>query len=319
MTNAIAPPVSIIIPCYNAERFVGDTIESALKQSYPNIEVIVVNDGSTDGSLEVVQSFGDRIRVYSGPNRGASAARNCGFEMAQGDWIHYLDADDVIHPDKIAISLQAHTTFPDTSFIWSPLRHVDTEFRLSLRHSKKDNTTALPLCSYVTNALHAAHAPATALFQRTFLGQVGPWDTNLRRWTDLEYHSRIAALRPSYVALPEALYFYRQHSGPRISAANASFTGFEAGCSALERARATLNATWPDKNELARYLAPFYLNLARSAVANGKLSEFKALLSEADRLRCERCFHWKCKLALASASLVGTKMTSMIIERTLKI
>jgi glycosyltransferase involved in cell wall biosynthesis len=319
MTPASTSRVSVIIPCYNAERFIGDAIESALRQTHPDVEVIVVNDGSTDNSLEIVRGFGDRIRVHDGPNRGVCSARNTGFDLAQGDWIHYLDADDIIHPRKIAGSLKVHAAFPDTVFVWAPLRHVESAFRWMSGHCGPDGCTESFAGERATNALHAAHAPLCALFQKTFLGDVGPWDTSLTRWTDLEYHARIAALRPSYVALTEPLYFYREHDGPRISAANASFARLEDGRRALERARVALEVVAADTDECAHYLAPFYLNLARSAAANGKSRAFRELLSEADRLRAEPSFHWKCQLALICAALVGPKMTSTLIERALRL
>src|SRR5690606_2283060 len=95
------PLVSIIIPCYNAEKYVAEAIQSALDQTYPNCEVIVIDDGSTDGSLEVIQSFGDKIRCETGPNKGGCAARNRGLELAKGEWIQFLDADDLISVEKI--------------------------------------------------------------------------------------------------------------------------------------------------------------------------------------------------------------------------
>ena len=94
------PLVSILIPCYNAERWVGQAIESALAQTWPNKEVIVVDDGSTDGSLEVIKSFGDRIKWETGPNRGGNVARNRLLELSHGEWIQYLDADDYLLPAK---------------------------------------------------------------------------------------------------------------------------------------------------------------------------------------------------------------------------
>src|ERR1700730_16393596 len=93
--------VSILIPCYNAERWVAQAIRSALAQTWPDKEVVVVDDGSTDGSLEVIQSFGDVIRYETRPNRGGNVARNRLLELAPGEWIQYLDADDYLLPDKI--------------------------------------------------------------------------------------------------------------------------------------------------------------------------------------------------------------------------
>jgi glycosyltransferase involved in cell wall biosynthesis len=96
------PLVSIIIPCFNSEAYIGDAIESALAQTYPHKEVIVVDDGSTDASLSVIQSYCDRIRWESGPNRGACAARNRGIQLAAGSVLQFLDADDTLLPEKIS-------------------------------------------------------------------------------------------------------------------------------------------------------------------------------------------------------------------------
>lgn len=94
--------VSIIIPCYNAERVVGETIESALSQTDCDREIIVIDDGSTDGSRGVIESYGARIRAAFGPNRGVSAARSQGESMAKGDFILFLDADDLLLPRSLA-------------------------------------------------------------------------------------------------------------------------------------------------------------------------------------------------------------------------
>jgi glycosyltransferase involved in cell wall biosynthesis len=93
--------VSILIPCYNAQAWVGQAIESALAQTWSEKEVIVVDDGSQDGSLGVIQSFGSGIRWEAGPNRGGNVARNRLLELAQGEWLQYLDADDYLLPLKI--------------------------------------------------------------------------------------------------------------------------------------------------------------------------------------------------------------------------
>src|SRR5580704_15422021 len=95
------PLVSILIPCYNAERWVAQAIESALAQTWPEKEVIVVDDGSTDGSLGIIKQFEARIRWETGPNRGGNNTRNRLLELARGEWLQYLDADDYLLPDKV--------------------------------------------------------------------------------------------------------------------------------------------------------------------------------------------------------------------------
>jgi glycosyltransferase involved in cell wall biosynthesis len=100
------PQVSILIPCHNADRWIAQAIESALNQTYPHKEVIVVDDGSTDRSLEIIQSFGDRIRWETQPNQGGNAARNRLLELSNGEWLQYLDADDYLLPHKLEQQVQ---------------------------------------------------------------------------------------------------------------------------------------------------------------------------------------------------------------------
>ena len=93
--------VSIIIPCFNAGRWLREAIDNCLAQTYRGVEINVVDDGSTDDSLTIIQSYGDKIRYESGPNQGGSHARNRGFALSHGDYIQYLDADDFLLPEKI--------------------------------------------------------------------------------------------------------------------------------------------------------------------------------------------------------------------------
>lgn len=104
------PLVSIIIPCWNGANYVSDAIESALAQTYPKVEVIVIDDGSTDDTPAILQSFYGRIRWESTLNRGACAARNRGLELAKGEFIQFLDVDDLLHADKIAKQLEVATS-----------------------------------------------------------------------------------------------------------------------------------------------------------------------------------------------------------------
>ncbi len=111
--------VSILIPCYNAERWIGQCIESALGQTWAEKEIIVVDDGSTDGSLQVIQSFGDRIRFETGPNRGGNVARNRLLELSCGEWLQYLDADDYLMPDKVERHMQFLAEHPGVDVVFS--------------------------------------------------------------------------------------------------------------------------------------------------------------------------------------------------------
>ncbi len=107
-----APSISVVIPCYNAAAFLRATIESILGQTQPVLEVIVVDDGSADDSANIAESFGPPVRVIRQPNQGESAARNRGIEAAGGDWVAFLDADDLWLPTKVELQAEAIRSAP---------------------------------------------------------------------------------------------------------------------------------------------------------------------------------------------------------------
>ena len=118
--NKNRPLVSIIIPVYNAERYVYSTLDSVLNQTWRNLEVIVVNDGSTDRSMEVCQQFDDpRIIYVEQGNGGAATARNTGIRHARGEYLGFIDADDTWMPEKIARHMQQFDQDPDLGLVYS--------------------------------------------------------------------------------------------------------------------------------------------------------------------------------------------------------
>lgn len=117
----MSPLVSIGIPCFNAGPWLRGAIESALAQTHPSIEVIVVDDGSTDDSRAVAASFGDRVQLLSNSGHGACAARNAAFQEARGSWVQFLDADDYLEPEKIAQQLAETRQGEEADIIYSPV------------------------------------------------------------------------------------------------------------------------------------------------------------------------------------------------------
>lgn len=113
--------VSILIPCYNAERWIAQVIDSALAQTWPEKEVIVVDDGSTDRSLQIIRGFDGKIRWETGLNRGANVARNRLLELARGEWLQYLDADDYLLADKIAKQMEFLSGHAGTDVVFGPV------------------------------------------------------------------------------------------------------------------------------------------------------------------------------------------------------
>jgi glycosyltransferase involved in cell wall biosynthesis len=112
--------ISILIPCFNADKWIAQSIESALAQTWPNKEVVVLDDGSTDGSLDIIRRFDGRIRWETGPNRGGGAARDRLLTLAHGEWLQYLDADDLILPEKITRQVEFLERHTDCDVVCSP-------------------------------------------------------------------------------------------------------------------------------------------------------------------------------------------------------
>jgi len=104
------PTISVVIPSYNCAPFLRETVESVLSQTYPPIEILIVDDGSTDGSSDIACEFGDPVRVITQPNSGVSVARNRGIDEAQGEWIAFVDADDLWEPTKLERQMETLAT-----------------------------------------------------------------------------------------------------------------------------------------------------------------------------------------------------------------
>jgi len=126
-----APRVSVVVPLYNLRDFVGEAIESELAQTLrpEDVEVIVVDDGSTDGSSEVAQRYGSRIRYLRQEDRGLSAARNAGIRVSSAPFLAFLDADDRLHPDKLRAGLEVFDARPNTGLVYSGFHYIDEDGR----------------------------------------------------------------------------------------------------------------------------------------------------------------------------------------------
>jgi glycosyltransferase involved in cell wall biosynthesis len=120
------PLVSIIIPVYNAEKYLAEAVRSAMEQTWPNKEIIIIDDGSTDNSLSIAKSFeSENIKVFTQTNKGASTARNKGLEQAKGDYIQFLDADDLLSPDKLQSQVKLLTVNPGKVAVCSTIHFTD--------------------------------------------------------------------------------------------------------------------------------------------------------------------------------------------------
>jgi glycosyltransferase involved in cell wall biosynthesis len=186
------PKISVLIPCYNAENYIGETLESVFRQTWPEIEVIVVDDGSTDRSAAVVRSFGQpNVSLIQQLNRGAAAARNVCCSRATGDFVQFLDADDLLEPDKIARQMERLQYAPRSiaSSEWGRFYGTPQETRFSEEPVWRDLD---PIDWLVLSELGMMF-PALWLIPAPIVSAVGPWneDLSLSGCDDTEYFTRV--------------------------------------------------------------------------------------------------------------------------------
>ena len=209
--------VSILIPCYNAEPWIAATLESALAQTWVHTEIVLVDDGSTDASVAIARRYEDRgVKIISQPNRGASAARNAALRAARGDWIQFLDADDMLDPHKIALQLGRAAEIGGEYALcssWNRFQRdrADADFTL-----QPLCTDAPPVAWLVEKFAHNRMMhPAAWLIARTLADRAGPWNESLSVNDDGEYFTRVVLASRGVRWCRDALSFYR--SGIRHS------------------------------------------------------------------------------------------------------
>jgi glycosyltransferase involved in cell wall biosynthesis len=209
---------SVIIPCYNAERWIDEAIQSALDQTHPSVEVIVVDDGSSDASWKKIQKFGNRIIAETGPNRGGSAARNRGFVLARGDYIQFLDADDYLLPEKIARQV-AFLEASGADVVYGDWRHQRHEPDGSVR---LENVAVSGERGDVLTALLANWwvAPCALLFRREIVQRCGGWDESLAVAQDTDFFISIAMAGAKIAYQPGCHSIYRRYGPVTISTSN---------------------------------------------------------------------------------------------------
>jgi glycosyltransferase involved in cell wall biosynthesis len=214
------PLVSILIPAYNAEKWIGYTLESAIAQTWPRKEIIVVNDGSTDATAEVVRRFATKgVALVSTKNQGASAARNHALGISQGGYIQWLDADDLMARDKIERQLGALREVDSKrtllSSSWAPFYYRIRNVSFVQNSLCQDLSPVEWLLRKMGENLHMQ--PGTWLASRELTEAGGEFDTNLSFDDDGEYFTRVLLASEGTRFVPRTGIFYRTGASHRIS------------------------------------------------------------------------------------------------------
>lgn len=195
--------VSVVVPTYDSERFIGAALDSALNQTLPPHEVIVVDDGSTDNTAEVLRAYGDRITYIRTPNSGyPSVTRNVGIEAASGEYIAFLDADDVWHPLKLAEQMDVFSRFPGAGMVYCDFDFIDEDGQVirdrgPIRPCAVENGRIVPTDDYWSDVFCQVFVRcfiqiSTAVVRKTVLDEVGRFDGSLLFVEDADLFMRVA-------------------------------------------------------------------------------------------------------------------------------
>ena len=212
------PRVSVVIPTYNCAKFLGRTIDSALRQTYRDFEIIVVDDGSTDGTQALVAAYEESVRYVYQTNQGASAARNAALSRASGEFIAYLDADDLWRPDKLSRQvefLDAHST---CGFVHTEVSVIDEQDTVLHTCFNQDTKRPIPQGQCVRDLLLRSHIQTlTVVERRTAFDDAGKFDPRLPIAQDYLHWIGVGLQGYGVGYLPEPLGQYRWRAGSLMS------------------------------------------------------------------------------------------------------
>lgn len=212
------PLVSVIIPLYNAEKYIVETIESVLKQTYKNIEIIIIDDGSKDSSFALAKKYiSDTVTVVKQANKCASAARNHGLKLAKGEYIQFLDADDILHPKKIEYQINTLKQYSKLHLIgcnWSYFnKNINSTYK-TMPFDLKERTYYDKVNWLIERPYMIPH---TWLVSKELVNLAGPWDEKLSLNDDGEYFYRIIAASKGVVMCAKTMAYYRAGNPSSLS------------------------------------------------------------------------------------------------------
>jgi glycosyltransferase involved in cell wall biosynthesis len=214
--------VSVIIPVYNAAKFVEETIKSVLNQTYPAIEIILIDDASTDASLYIINKFkSDNLSIFSQKtNIGASACRNIGIKNAKGYYIQFLDADDILTKDKIATQLELSKQYEETILIGSYWIRFKENIKETIGEKHPQDIKSKEIQNSKDWLIKAPMMiPHTWLVSRKLIEMTGLWDETLTLNDDGEFFYRVIA-KSTGVILSDNIVFYRSFQSSNLSSRN---------------------------------------------------------------------------------------------------
>lgn len=210
------PLVSVVIPCYNQAHFLADAVESCVAQSWPEVEIIVVDDGSSDDFAAVAQSLNVKrrtLKIHRQPNAGVASARNAGIALAKGKYLQFLDADDYLHPDKFAVQVEILETHRQLAHVYCDFIAVDRDKQRLTNHYRikgcRPRLSGNLMEPLLINGYLPPHCP---LVRKEAIDRCGGFTPHLGGHADYEFWMRIAANGLDALFLERPLCYYRVYA-----------------------------------------------------------------------------------------------------------
>ena len=280
--------VSVILPTYNRSPFLGGALTSCIQQTYRPLEVIIVDDGSTDDTESLVHRWQEDCRskqelslryVYQ-PNRGVSAARNLGLIQSRGEYIQYLDSDDVMHPQKIQLH-HAAIEAVSRDHVWSNTLMEDEENFTPFREARRTEYDIDALARNPTDGVVPIAGAPKGFYRRSACYHIGPWNESLTRWEDKEYNLRLNCLTPCSAKVNAQLYKMRAHDAGSLTDTRVRAVGVENGLRAVRAMERDLGTTGSCEIPESFGLRGHYLQIAILSLRVGLDARFEECIQRA--------------------------------------
>lgn len=292
--------ITVVIPCFNNEAFIGQSIKSVLAQEGSATEIVVVDDGSTDRAVTIAESFGDSVRVIRQSSQGACVARNRGLAESTAPYVKFLDADDYLATDILRRQFEAIEALPKDSLVFGDAEWVDVDGNHLMDYSLNRDGKSAALA--VAEVIEMTPLTSCPLHRREHLEEIGGFDPRCLRSQEFDLHARLALAGFRFVHLPGCVYHYRQHQvGARISSNDREFRVQKSKFETLERL-ATLARCQDDnqtKSEIDVALGKAFWRVGRLASRS------------ANRTLAKDCFD-KAKSLGGNRVIVGSKIYRLL-------
>lgn len=265
------PKISVIIPAWNAEKYIQETINSVLRQSWNNFEILVIDNASIDDTVKEVESFQEnRIQVIQlTENKGASYARNIGLKQASGAYIQYLDADDLISPNKLRSQYEALRSYPDAIAFGNVCFFWDGENPWVKNHEPNnqfyyDSDTPLSflLNLYGLNGRAGMVPIHSWLCPKSLLDAAGPWNESLTVDDDGEYFCRVILASGRLRFVPESLAYYRKFKHRKSLSREQTHASMRSSFIAIESKHQACLRYSPESEEVRKVFALHFMEFA---------------------------------------------------------